>query len=507
MRDWRYFRGRQAIVKVASTLKSRQGVLNSAHYCSRERAEDIRNEEPAIPMLDRLGNELTGERIIEEVKRWNLRSDEENHSKTARGLIADGDAEAVKQLPLKARLHNTQVHHIVLSAVSDSDDFERDVERLKAAAKVTIDRMFVASGHRVLWCVHTDKAPRIHTHVLIKSVSEFGGRLRTDWSCKFTDAIRTEFGMNLVAAGLPHEVTRREDRWETRSAVMRGDEPLRPHKSMGRYKRKPLSEKVPAWWEEFGEGYIQRVQAKRQDYGRTGAWNLTRLKQLLTKSRQQKTRKNIPPELKPIFREIEHSFIDPVEALRSWVVMASEGVTRTGQGTLKYPNRALAIWWLHKQPSAFGEVTSDAEKLRDNDSLARMIEETPLITPEYAPLPVGKKTLAAIEGGAINPRAVFRDRMRVAQSLLGVADYARLIDVNDEQAKKIAWVVEDALKQPVVNVVEQGGKKRRWSVAPDSPVHDAEKNEGQPKRPSATHPDRAREETRRAVSKRRGVEM
>ncbi len=472
---WRYSDGPQAIVKAAGRPKHRQGVRNLIRYIGRLRKADRdAGRQSCISMYDELGNVYEGDSVLKALDEWELVRDEANLSRRARILIGSGHRSEVSKLGLRERLRNIQAWHFVWSITSGEENMDEDTKKFRKAVMATVDGLFTVNGFRVLWGIHTDCPGRPHAHVAVKARSRFGRRIRCDRHGDYLFSMRVELAKNLVAAGLEFDASRREDDYRTRLEIMRGREPLRPRRHMLECRQGPrgLPFQVPAWFRDYGEAYIER-RGKARKTRKKNPWSWWGR---LLPGRSPEAEKQVPPELHSVFREVEEAFHDPVRALASWLCLAIDGAYWSADGKPVYPNRGLANWYLRKRPLAFGDTAPAARNLDGNDFLKRLLRDSLLPYPEYAPVPIERILQPAPDLEEL-PDQVRRNRSLVARSLNRVADLSELRLQTAERSRRIRKTVEYERRLPIFppqpergHVIPWPGDKRRDVPAAPAPA-------------------------------------
>lgn len=407
---WRLNDGPQVVVKAAGSSKSRSGVHACIRYVARLRAQD----DASVPVFDEMGRPVARDRVFEALNGWALEADADNLSPEAR-------RQPDIPLPERRRLRHVQSRHFVLSI--RADDMAAGAAILRDAVAATVDEVFTRRGHRVLWAIHTDTPGRPHAHVVVKALSELGGRLRCDIHGDLFDTIRAELALNLSRAGLPHQAARREDRADVRTAVLGGDQALRWKRGRG---DGDLSRRAPRWCAEHGAGLVAPLSPPSflPDWWRR-----------LLPRRQKSVRPfEGPEEYREAFEMARRVFADPHAALVSWQNLVMEGSIRRENGHCRYPSLALGLWYLQKRPEIFGELQPGFSS-GASVPLARALARVTLPPPEALPVPVhaiDPALVLAITRHRLG-RRMRRDCGRIVASLARLA--ALVLDRHDDAAR------------------------------------------------------------------------
>lgn len=425
---WRLNHGPQVVVKAAGSSKSRSGVRACIRYIARLRAQD----DAAVPVFDEMGRPVERVRVFETLASWALDADADNLSPEAR---RQPDISLPERRRL--RLRHVQSRHFVMSI--RADDMAAGAAILRDAVAATVDEVFTRQGHRVLWTIHTDTPGRPHAHVVVKALSELGGRLRCDIHGDLFDTIRAELALNLCRAGLPHQAARREDRSETRAAILCGDEPLRWRRGRG---DGDLSRRAAQWCAEHGAGLVTPLSPPSflPDWWRRLAF------------RRKKSIRSFdgPEEYREAFTLAQVVYVNPIAALISWQRLAMEGSNRRANGSVHYPCRALALWYLRKRPEIFGDQlpgTSPGASVPLATALARVTLPLPEAMPTWAGS-IDQTLVLAITRHRLE-RRMRRDRGRIVSSLGRLA--ALVLDRHGaaRQAGRILDIVDRVAATPL----------------------------------------------------------
>ncbi|CAA7625036.1 relaxase/mobilization nuclease domain-containing protein [Magnetospirillum sp. UT-4] len=423
-RSWRLNDGPQVVVKAAGSRKSRSGVYACVRYVARLRTGD---DTPART-FDQFGRELSPEQVMRAVKAWDLEADGDNLSAAARRGGAEGLGE-------RRRLRNVQAWHFVLSVVAD----KADAEALLRAAAATVDAAFARVGHRAIWALHTDCPGRPHVHVVVKAVSEFGGRLRCDIHGDLFDNLRCEFAAALSLAGLRFQAARREDRADVRVLIVTGQERLRPvwH---GRGDG-DLVRRAPAWFGRFGVEYVERLKGVAEEVPQKPRWW-----QVWRREPKPAPQPRIPPAYAEAFAECSSLYRDPARALGAWQWLAVEGARMRPSGEAVFPNRRLAEWYATHRPEYFGALLPGA---KPGKALRGVLRAARLPIPAPAPMPRIEPAVVQDVTQLRWRRQVDRDRKGVVRSLERLAAIALQRFDDEGMAERLLRRLDADLSLPI----------------------------------------------------------
>lgn len=396
--------GKQAVVVNKSTPKSVSGVMNALRYAARTRPEDKREDKyTSVSAWDGFHVPVSAEDIERIPETWDLIPDEDNLSKPARQLLEEGNFQALQVMKLQKRLHHIQARHYVFSIEENGDDEEIE-EKLRVAVYLTVDDIFTAQGHRTIWTIHREDTDHLHAHVVVRTLSDFGGRLYSDIHGDFLHNLRLSFAGHLQSVGLNYTASRKVDRRTERESIMAGHTALHQNRApwMAGDGEGGAYGKLQYWPSVFGKhavANIERLDAvraivRKQAAGLGKAESIamaTRtfkellneppeqpswLKAVLGKWVQGKNDSKISPEYRELFEVLQAMYHDPVTALSSWQLMAIDGMKLDKQGRLEFTHRRLANWTLLCRPEYLGAVKSDAYLYADNKRLKQILRKT-----------------------------------------------------------------------------------------------------------------------------------
>lgn len=384
----------QVMVKAVSTRKTIAASKCLVHYVARTRQSDKQDGlYSSITMHDALGRELSLDQILGTIDTWELMSNKDNLSLSAREKLVCGDHRAVKQMPDEKKYYYVQAHHFVLS-INESGDNPAVTNRFHAAVKSTVRNMFAKHGYRCIWGLHDSHTEHLHAHLVVKAVSDFGKRLRSDKAGNFLDDFRLEFSSCLKLTGLNYEATRRVDRRATLERIMAGREPLRTD----RYIWQTDVPKPLLGSDTINElGYLKQlkddVRLATNGMGRKDkivtateiireALDKPPSQSLLQRVKGKLHKNEIPPKYRPLAEALRPAFHDPAHAIAIWQNMAMNGAYRDAHGRVQRPNRTRANWELRHRPELFGKITGLAYELKDEAGPLKILKLAPLPAPE-----------------------------------------------------------------------------------------------------------------------------
>jgi len=470
-----YSSRRQVVVKAAQNHKSVRGVSGLLSYVARLRKQDRHDDAyGAIPIWDGFGRELCPHDVMNIFQAWDLTEDNENLSKQARALLDAGDQNALSILSDRKRLHHIQAWHFIFSIQEDSGE-ERVEEPFRQAVKATVDSAFTSAGHRVVWGLHLDHTDHQHAHVVVRSLSDFGGRLHSDIHGNYLHALRVEFARNLQLAGLDYEASRRVDRRPLRDKILTGQEELSPQQNARQEfgHGGDLFTRVPLWARYFGRAAEDRREymvTLRKDVQEKVSWyepcqRTAEAVRIIRKALAPKPKKtgffiwnvfhhtrreteatDIPEQYRELYDVIHPAFHNPIEAISAWQWMATEAAHYAEDGKVQYPNRALANWVLLHRPELLGNIHVEAFELVDHKQLKNMLKKV------WLPKPKRIAEIGGVDVGLFQLRAVkraHRDRNAVIANLKWLHEQGRIV-FGDE-----SWRV-DVLR----SAVDRAGRKQ-----------------------------------------------
>jgi hypothetical protein len=459
----------QAVFKVIGSRSSASGAHDLIAYVSRSGQWGVKyKREAPIVLRDEVGEDWPRVPLTDY---WDL---PDELALAARRLRRDLAAPGLERRP------PALVWHLVVSVRRDAgwhdageDGWAWDggaragreltQERLEEAGRGFVVEAFATEGWRVLWTPHDD-GQHPHLHLIVRAENDHGGKLRFDKHGELADEFREIFVRHARDCGLDIAAERREDRSEVRRAVLAGATTLRTGQSMARIKqgRRDLAEQAPDWYIAEGAGYetrriedaSRRLRAAHLDTGaeRRSAY-AAQLPPAPARSRGKPAagaeKKQLTgilpveqadwPGFSALAEHIAGSFTDPEAAMRSFTRLCTEGAHVAGNGSVRYPKRSLAIWYMKHQPIAFGDITAASLHHRKDRALAGLLKQT---RPQagYAPVASNAGQLEVLREQANATRAAssaIEDHRRIAINLARLADRDELLHGAGERPKRI----------------------------------------------------------------------
>lgn len=401
---WKPFAGtgEQLLLKVTSgPRKTVSGVTALAQYVSRAGQD---GEHGSLDLIDEFGETIPHNEIKSTLAGWNLIPDRDNLRPAARELADQG--QNIRTLPERDRYWRNQAYHLVWSQTTEGTGLtERELEaRMREAVREFTFDEFAQNGHRVLWGVHLDHPGRPHVHIIVQARSRGmkGKQLRLN--PEYLEDMRARLAQTARSVDLPVVSERREDRGTLLDQVLDGDVPLRSNRKRVSYdKETTLFKQVPYWLAEEGDAYLARKQALRD---RTEAGEARPKGDVL---KLQKPPNDLPEHIHPLFQAFARIYKDPRKALTSFFKMASG----SGEGP---KHRALSIWYLGKQPIAFGDlIATDVEALKNATVDARKIRTFPNV--DWKTPPKNAETIQRSLDALGRQRRYQRDRLIIVKGL------------------------------------------------------------------------------------------
>ena len=252
---------RETVFKVIQWTKAASTPARQARYVGRVRAADEEKELSPIPMENEVGQLIVGREAVDrEIGSWGLIPDRDNISKTAREAVP----EQLATMKSGDRLAKRQAVHIIFSVPARATT---DAEKLRAAIRVGLAETFGDAGHRYLFGIHTEHSDTPHAHIIVKAATErFSLDRRRSANLRLGPAelqtIRYILTSHARQQGIDVIATRREDRAETRSAILEGQEPLRADRSWHQSKKtqqgRTFEKTAPEWYKAHGRDYERR---------------------------------------------------------------------------------------------------------------------------------------------------------------------------------------------------------------------------------------------------------
>lgn len=252
---------RESVLKVIQWTKAANTPARQARYVGRVRAADEQKGQAPLPMENERALPIVGRAAIDrEMESWGLTPDRDNRSKAAQ----EATPEQLAAMKSGDRLGRRQAVHIIFSVPARSTT---DAEKLRAAVRAGLAETFGDAGHRYVFGVHTEHSNTPHAHIIVKAAPEREdddrrrrGALRLGPAELHT--IRHILTRHAQEQGIDVIATRREDRAETRSKILEGQEPLRADRSWHQSKQtqqgRTFEKTAPEWYKAHGAGYERR---------------------------------------------------------------------------------------------------------------------------------------------------------------------------------------------------------------------------------------------------------
>lgn len=497
---------RQAIVKAGFCPKSRSGAIKQVLYVTRRRPQDLKDTQyKAMPIWDGFGQPVPHEDILFIAEKWDLPCDDDNLSKKARTHLERGEMDAFHALGGRERLWNILTRHFILS-VEEND--EALFEPFRAAVRKTVDTAFTAEGHPSIWAIHADDTEHLHAHIIVKALSDFGGRIHSDIRGDYLHDLRETFAGDLRRVGLDYEATRRVDRKPLCDQIMAGrasfhdeQKPWREEDGVGY-----IYAKLPIWPQIYGQVAMESLErievmrwaVKSATHQLRGPAKVSRAAELLKEQLCQaptqsswwerflpsQKKKNVSDNLtkseRELLQHLEHMYHDPRQALESWRLMASVGAYRDGKGKKVCPNRALAVWTLQHRPELLGFTNAGAYQINEIGQLKLLLKQVRLWSPERLPM-LGQNDNTFVEAiwrsraekdrtGALGELNILRSRIqkvwpgaRLDRSLAEAIRQAERIQIDDRMPPSKVYGREanspanTVTRKPVSSASDDGG--------------------------------------------------
>lgn len=335
----------QAVSRVIGNRKSFSGVRQLVRYVGRAAEEAA--ERPAL--RDEEGRVLDLDQALKVIESWQAEE--------------GPDASPGSALREQNRRPNARAWHIVWSvAVEPGEDPEGVAAALRRAAQVTVDAVFTASGHAVLWVLHRDTPAHPHVHLVVRSRSSDGRRLWFDRGGEIVETMRGELAQALTVAGVSREATRRDERPALREAIAAGEERLRPRarRDGGHGRVAQVHVAAPEWWTNHQDRWQHPEASDRVLLAQVVRDAVTGLS-------------DVEADLMPLFAEV---YQRPRQALRRWLALALPDDPDPADERPR-----LACWLAARAPEIFGRTRLEPPadwRQRVNDLVP---DETPAMQP------------------------------------------------------------------------------------------------------------------------------
>ncbi|HEY9081562.1 MAG TPA: hypothetical protein VIN96_16045 [Magnetovibrio sp.] len=386
--NWRYehTQGREAAVTVKFCTKHKSQAISQLKYIARIRSQDTKAEREGITLFNEFGDAITPTAACSEMQTWELNDSGENLD--------------APQHPQPRRRQYIQTWHLILSIEDDLEE-ESELSRFQAAVDATIDEAFTANGHRALWCIHSGHTQHTHAHVIVRALSDLGGRIHSDIYGDYLHGLRVVFAKHLKRAGFDYDATRRVDRAKLRDHIMSGAVPLTNTRLYwrdapvseicARTIGAPMAEGVNQLQQAragalrcFQDGKIEQC-AKYLRLALSPPPNLLGLlkRKLVLKCAANKT-KNVPDEYRDLLETFRPMYLDPYRALVSWHRLATSDFGQTNASSSKRSSARLANWVARHRPEWFGPVRAEAFETMTLDRLRKVLYHQKTLPPNRA---------------------------------------------------------------------------------------------------------------------------
>jgi hypothetical protein len=382
---------RETVFKIIQWTKAANTPARQARYVGRVRAADEEKGLSPIPMENEVGQQIVGREAIDyEIESWGLIPDRDNKSKAAK----EAAPQQLASMKSGDRLAKRQAVHIIFSVPARSTT---DADKLRAAVRAGLAETFGDAGHRYLFGIHTEHSDTPHAHIIVKAAKErFLLDRRRSANLRLGPAelqtIRYILTSHARQQGIDVIATRREDRAETRSAILEGQEPLRAdhswHQSKKTQQGRTFEKAAPKWYRAHGTAYERRradmatgtssmlrdspgrsteaAEAPKQKqglldrlFGRAEKHTIPQPDLLPTHAKgyyqnfanvragqaaKAAAIKNEDPAIAQLTAAFQRSHHDPVATRSSFLEMYREAPK-------------IAVWAAHNHPEAFGSIT------------------------------------------------------------------------------------------------------------------------------------------------------
>lgn len=391
MSGWKPFagRGQQLLLKVtAGPRKTAAGVLALANYVARAQGQ---GEHDHIELFDEMGEVIPVKDLKSVVRGWSLLGNNENLRPGARERVGQEDGLAL--LPEREKFWRNQAYHFVWSQTTEGTGLT-EVElasRMREAAREFIFTEFAEREHQVLWGVHLDHPGRPHIHLIVKARSNGPAKTQLRLTPTILEDMRARLAKQARILDLPVHSERREDRPDLLRDILEGRAALRENVPRVAYdKDTSLAKQVPYWLSEEGQGWLRRkdrvAAIKKQSKDVPKQERSAFIKGQRPLSQPVKDTGRIPVEFHTLLACFAGIYSDPERALASYFKM----VNGDGQSA---KHKALAIWYLTRQPLAFGELVQGAETmLQPAAQAARACQTFPKVNWAKPPADLDKLT-------------------------------------------------------------------------------------------------------------------
>jgi hypothetical protein len=368
--------GEQLLLKVTTgPRKSAGGVQALVNYVARASEEGDLSH---LDLFDEAGEIVPFADLSGRVRRWGLLADSDNLTPKARNMVEDGAP--VRHLPERERFWRIQAYHFVWSQTTDGTGLtEHDLKaRMLEAAREFVFTEFADKNRQVLWGMHEDHPGRPHIHFIVKARTSGTVQKQLRFGPEILEDMRARLASVARQLNIPVHSQRREDRKDLLDDILSGFEPLRNNIRRVAYdKPTELHLQVPLWFAEEGQGWLERKTRSEALYARAIGNDKEARAKWIHDQRPPEPRlgpvDDLPEDYRKIYLKFSRVFYSPREAMNSFLKMTS--------GSGQHGNhRSLAIWYLSRQPLAFGDLVQNAEKhLPGLTQAVRKLDNLPVV--------------------------------------------------------------------------------------------------------------------------------
>lgn len=462
--------GEQLLLKVTTgPRKSANGVQALVNYVARASEE---GELSRLDLFDEAGELVPFDQLSTRVRSWGLLADRDNLTPKARNLVEKGGS--VRQLAERDRFWRVQAYHFVWSQTTDGTGLaDHDLKaRMLEAAREFVFTEFADQNREVLWGMHEDHPGRPHIHFIVKARSNGVVKKQLRFGPEILEDMRARLASIARQLEIPVHSQRREDRKELLDEILGGTQPLRNNVKRVAYdKPTELHSQVPFWFADQAEGWLERKNRLQVLYARAEGQDREEREQWLQNQRPAQPVlgkvDDLPEQYRQLHEKFSRVFRSPREAMNSFLKMTS-GSGQSGK------HKSLAIWYLAKQPLAFGYLLQNAEiHLPDLTEAARKLDNLPVVnwssaSPEIHHLAEQHQSLAQTKRRGRERHLVLMGLNRLRRNarkenvqgptlelVRKRVDYVRNFEVPREQQEK------PALSRRVVDFVARKRRKNR----------------------------------------------
>lgn len=456
--------GREVILKVVSTAKSRSSIRDILDYIVKPRVVSGEMQSPV--MHDPFGMPLTTEAWHEEFRNWDLLSDNENvvrrekdHSDPAGACPSDAT--------FNRQLYHVQAYHFVFSIDRRDSDPSNLNELFHRSIGAVIDEAFTGEGHQVLWALHEDAPCHPHIHAVVMARSRSGKRLRIDKSGDYFDYLRILTADRLQEVSIDCQATRRVDRSQLREDILTGRAMLQENWHTRDYKRPcaKLRIRAPRWYDEL----MTPLYKQNRSQGIVGQKTVQRAQNLRFHQVRQSRTESIESWLAKLDERARPAAMACV-ALHRQPIAVFHDVLRFVAETKG--NGAFAAWLVRKHPNVFGMEGSASSKTRERRNQfaneVRKLEglfDFEALRHKTAAYPLQK---APVKLGEEAEFLILHQRRRTIESLLRLAALSHVVLRDNHAAEVVVTELRNSLRHrmPRYPRVKRGRREvllmQRW---------------------------------------------